>query len=180
MKKILFSLLIVSSLFAGCKKDESSSSNNGGGNNNPVTPTYYFSFKANGQLMEWTNFSAAKDDTINPSFLFISAAKALSPEKNFFGITLMQPVSGWGDGTIYVLDETQLISKVEYKDDGGYIYKSTAAPKADGSGLTINFTKMPMNSGGVLEGTFSGILKLEENESRVQITEGKFKIKQMN
>lgn len=178
MKKILFSLFVISIALTGCKKDETTSSNNGGGNNNPTTPTYYFSFKANGQLMEYSNFSAAKDDTLNPSFLFISAAKALSPDKNFFGITLMKPAAGWGDGTIFVLDESQLISKVEYKDDGGFIFKSTAAPAGDG--LTINFSKLAINSGGVIEGTFSGKLKLEENETRVQITEGKFKIKQMN
>jgi len=181
MKKLILPFLFLTLLVSACKKDETSSSNNNSGGNTNPTATEFFSFKADGKLVEMKAFSAAKDDTINPQALYISAAKVFSVfDRDFFSITLLRPQAGWGDGLTFVLDETQLFSKVEYRDDCGFNFKSTAAPKGYGSGLTIVFNKLPMAKNGVLEGTFSGILKLEENETRVTITEGKFKIKLAN
>ncbi|MFY8019705.1 MAG: hypothetical protein ACOVP1_00855 [Bacteroidia bacterium] len=180
MKKIILALGLFTLIMVSCKKEETTTTNNnntGGGTN---TATEWYSFKANGVLFEMKSFTAGKDDSITPGLLFLAGTKVFGQTKPGFNISINRPSMGWGDGTNFLLDETEQFNWAEFTDAEGYIYKSRATPKGAGNGLTLTFTKMPMNPRGTLEGTFSGILKLEENVNTIEITEGKFKITSVN
>jgi hypothetical protein len=180
MKKLIIALSLFSLVLFSCKKTEVTTDN--GNNNGGGTPvvTEWYSFKVNGVLYEMKSFTAGKDDSITPGLLFIAGTKVYGQMKPGFNISVNRPMSGWGDGTNFLLDETEQFNWAEFTDEEGYIFKSRATPKGEGNGLTISFTKMPMSPRTSIEGTFSGILKLEENINTIAITEGKFKIKSVN
>jgi hypothetical protein len=181
MKKFIIALSLISLVFVSCKKDETGTTNNNNNNGGgTVTPTEWYSFKANGVLFEMKSFTAGKDDSISPGLLFLAGTKVFGQMKPGISISLNRPMVGWGDGTNFLLDEREQFNWAEYTDADGFIYKSRATPKGTGNGLTVVFTKMPMSPRQTLEGTFSGILKLEEDVTTIAITEGKFKIKSVN
>jgi hypothetical protein len=183
MKKFIIALSLISLVLVSCKKDETGTSNNNNNNNNgggTPTATEWYSFKANGVLYEMKSFTAGKDDSITPGLLFIAGTKVFGQQKPAMSISLNRPIVGWGDGTNFLLDETEQFNWAEFTDAEGFIYKSRATPKGAGNGLTLVFTKMPMSPRQTIEGTFSGILKLEEDITTIAITDGKFKIKSVN
>ncbi len=177
-KLFIFSLAILA--ISSCSKTESPTT--GGGNNNgggTTTPTYYITCKVNGVLTDFKSMNLVKDDPNNAQEIFLIGAKG---EKEFPTITfaLKYKAPGWVDGLTYQLDENDFVNTCEYKNQGLFIFKSTATPASASSGLNIKFDKFSLAKDQFVSGTFSGTLQLEENVTSVLITEGKFKVQFLN
>lgn len=181
MRKIHFILLAFAFTFlSSCSKTETTNTggtnNNGGGNN---TPTYYFTCKVNGSLVDFGAMSLVVDDTLSPKMMFLIGQKT-NTQLPSITFTLNYKAPGWVDGLTYVMDEHDLDNFVEYKNVALLIFKSKATPASATTGLTLKFDKIIMGRGQYASGTFSGTLQLEENTTSVAITEGKFKVQFLN
>jgi hypothetical protein len=188
MKKILLMFFATGLLAVACKKDagttEKAPSNNpvdtGGGGTNPILPQFYIYAKINGQdvVLKAANF--IKDDPRNPQFGYLGGFFDFPNKVPSFQFQLKRPTTGFTDGLTMVLDENDRQSFVNYTSATNNVFKSTATPAGDTTGIRITFTKFPSDSGGILEGVFSGTLQLEESEATIIVKGGKFKVPSLN
>ncbi len=187
MKKVLLITLVLGIFSVACKK-ETNTATNPNGNNNPVDtggnptnlPPYYIYAKINGQdvVLKAANF--IKDDPSNPQFGYLGGFFDFPNKIPSFQFQLKRPSTGFADGLTMVLDENDRQSFVNYTSATLNIFKSTATPASDTSGIRITFTKFPSDSGGIIEGVFSGTLQLEESEATIIVKGGKFKVPSLN
>ncbi len=174
---VFFCLLLISS----CKKGSSPTSG-GGGNNNPPPPPgeqFYFTFKADGIAKNFKGLNVAKDDTMNFQTMYLIATLSPSTLNPIFTFTL-QNQGSWVNGISYKLDNSDRASHCEYQNESLFIFKSSASSATPTEGLTITFDKLNPAKFGIVTGTFSGNLQLEENTNTVDITEGKFRMQFLN
>lgn len=180
-------MAIATSFFAvACKKETNTTTNPktnnpiDTGGTTPTLPTYYIYAKINGQdvVLKAANF--IKDDPKNPQFGYLGGFFDFPNKIPSFQFQLKRPSTGFSDGLIMVLDENDRQSFVNYTSATMNVFKSTATPASDTSGIRINFVKFPMDSGGIIEGTFSGTLQLEESDATIIIKGGKFKVPSLN
>jgi hypothetical protein len=188
MKKTAIIILISISTILACKKSKTNIAEEKNNNTNPTDttqtnpnlPPYYFTAKINGKeyILKATNL--LKDNPSNPQELYLLGFQDFPNKIPSFQFILKKPAAGFHDGLSYLLDENDRQSFVNYTAENQSIFKSTATPAGDTTGVRLYFTKLPLDSGAVVEGRFSGILQMEESVQTVVITDGKFKVPVLN
>ncbi|MFN4084180.1 MAG: hypothetical protein ACK4K9_11165 [Bacteroidia bacterium] len=189
MKKSVFiGLISIFFIAEACKKENNNNSGNNNNNTNPTDtskpnpnlPPYYITANINGSPLVLKATSFVKDYPANVQEVYMSGFMDYPNKLPAFQFVFKKPSAGFYDGLSYVLDENDRQNFVNFTNLGQQIFKSTATPKGDSSGVRIFFTKFPFDSGSAVEGRFSGTLQLEESEQTVTIRDGKFKIQVFN
>jgi len=146
----------------------------------PNLPTYYIYAKVNGSevVLKATNF--LKDNPKDVKEAYLMGFADFPNKLPSFQFTLKKPVTGFQTGMSYVLDENDRQSFVNYTNLSLNIFKSTATPAGDSSGIRLYFTSFPSDSGSIIEGRFSGTMQLEESVQTITIKDGRFKVPSLN
>lgn len=174
MKKI--KLLLLLSLFAAFFVISCSKSSSGDEELIPeeVTSDYYMIYKINGIAVSAAEFTALRgtEGDKNTLTLQASAKKGASPQLKFYhGGSFIGIVGGLHINSI----DDKNSDYLNYTDSKGILYTT----QFDKDGVDLILQDVVYKKDGTVEGRFSGFVTAE-NKSRVEITDGKFRIKFSN
>ncbi|MFD1630528.1 hypothetical protein [Pseudopedobacter beijingensis] len=170
MKSIKLLLFISLTTFAimSCKKNDSDAKDE------ETQSEYYLTYKVNGTTVTSTEFTALRgNEGDNKTFTLLASGKDNANPK--FKFYFVENFIGIVPGLTIGADQTSGSSYLEYTNNTGLLFST----ENDSEGGSLALFDVTYKKDGVVSGIFHGYVTSKNND-RVEITEGKFKVKFSN
>lgn len=166
--KLLLFISLITFAVTSCKKDDSDAKDE------ELQSEYYFTYKVNGTTVTSTEFSALRgNEGDSKTFTLLASGKeGANPKFKFY---FVENFIGIVPGLTIGADKTSGISFLEYTNNAGLLFTT----ENDNEGGSLSLFDVTYKKDGVAAGFFHGYVTSKNND-RVEITEGKFKVKFSN